>query len=68
MSCFLNLLPIIGLIKNGNVCLNQIPALITDGTTSSSLEELEALIIVFATVSELREIPVENFEKFSNEG
>ena len=27
-----------------------------------------SLIIVLATVSELREIPVENFEKFSNEG
>ena len=57
-----------GLMKNGNVCLNQIPALATDGTTSSSLEELDALIIVFATVLELSEIPVENLEKFSNDG
>ena len=57
-----------GLIKYGNVCLNQIPALATDGTTISSLDELEALIIVFATVSELSETPVENLEKLSNEG
>jgi len=57
-----------GLIKYGNVCLNQIPALATDGTTISSLDELEALIIVFATVLELSETPVENLEKLSNEG
>ena len=57
-----------GLIKNGNVCLTQIPALATEGTTNSSFEELEALSIVFATVLELREIPVENLEKFSNDG
>ena len=48
--------------------MNQIPALATDGTTISSLEELEALTIAFATVSELSEMPVENFEKFSNDG
>ena len=55
-------------MKYGKVCLNQIPALATGGTTISSFEELEALIIALATVSELSEIPVENFEKFSNEG
>jgi len=55
-------------MKYGKVCLNQIPALATDGTTISSFEELEALIIALATVSELSDIPVENFEKFSNEG
>ena len=57
-----------GLMKYGNVCLNQIPALATDGTTISSLDEVDALTIAFATVSELSDIPVENFEKFSNEG
>ena len=57
-----------GFMKYGKVCLNQIPALATDGTTISSLDELDALIIAFATVSELSEIPVENLEKFSNDG
>ena len=48
--------------------MSQIAALATDGTTISSLDELEALRIVFATVSELSDIPVENFEKLAKEG
>ena len=56
------------MIRNGNVCLNQIAALATVGTTISSLDELEALIIVFATVSELSDFPVENFDKLAYEG
>ena len=55
-------------MKYGNVCLNQITTLATDGTTISNLDELEALRIVFATVSELSDIPVENFEKLAKEG
>ena len=67
-NCLLNALPIIGLIKNGNVCLAHIPALTTDGTTISNLEEFAALTTAFATVSELNEIPVAFFVKFSKEG
>ena len=36
-------------MKYGKVCLNQIPALATGGTTISSFEELEALIIALAS-------------------
>jgi hypothetical protein len=57
-----------GLIKNGNVCLNQIPIRTNDGTTISNLDEFAALMIAFATVSELKEIPVANFVKFLNDG
>jgi len=44
--------------------LNHIPILTKDGTTISNLDESEALIIAFATVSALNEIPVANFVKF----
>ena len=57
-----------GLIRNGNVCLNHIPILTKDGTTISSLDEFEALIIAFATVSALREIPVAYLVKFLKDG
>ena len=54
VSCFLNVLPIIGFIKNGKFCFAHIPALATEGTTISSLDEFAALRIVFATFSGLK--------------
>ena len=48
--------------------MNHIPILTKDGTTISNLDESEALIIAFATVSALNEIPVANFVKFLKEG
>ena len=57
-----------GLIKNGNVCLNHIAILTTDGTTSSNRDEFAALTIAFATVSELNEMPVACFVKFLKDG
>jgi len=54
VSCFLNALPIIGFIKNGKFCFAHIPALATEGTTISSLDEFAALRIVFATFSGLK--------------
>ena len=50
------------------MCLAHIPALTTDGTTISNLEEFAALTNDFATVSELNQIPVAFFVKFSKEG
>jgi len=68
VSCFLNALPIIGFIKNGKLCFAHIPALATEGTTISSLDEFAALRIVFATFSGLNIAFVECLEKFSKDG
>ena len=51
-------------MMNGNVCLNQIPILTTDGTTISNRGESAALMTALATVSALSEIPVAYFVKF----
>ena len=48
--------------------MSQIPSLTTDGTTISNLGEFAALIIAFATVSALNEIPVARFVKFLKDG
>ncbi len=67
-SCFLNELPIIGLMMYGKFCFAQIPTLATEGTTISNLEEFAALRIAFATVLGLKVTNVERFEKFSKDG
>jgi len=68
VNCFLNALPINGFIKNGKFCFAHIPALATEGTTISSLDEFAALRIVFATFSGLKIAIVERLEKFSKDG
>ncbi len=68
VNCFLNALPIIGFIKNGKFCFAHMPALATDGTTISSFDEFAALRTAFATVSGLKVVIVECFEKFLKDG
>jgi len=50
----------IGLIRYGKVCFVQTAPLTTAGTIISSLDELAALSIAFATVSALNDVG-ENF-------